>query len=73
MRGISSQRVYELASDGLPSTWGKILQASCNSSTHKFKAFLDAREKPKTPMPNGTTIILIPQGGCSSDWEEPAK
>jgi hypothetical protein len=23
------------------------------------------------PLPDETTIILIPEGGCSTDWEEP--
>jgi len=35
------------------------------------KAFLDVRENPKMPLPNETTIILVPQGGCQTDWEEP--
>jgi len=39
----------------------------------KSKPFLNIRENPKTPLPNDTTIILIPQGGCQTDWEEPVK
>jgi hypothetical protein len=35
--------------------------------------FLNVRENPKMPLPDETTIILIPEGGCSSDWEEPVK
>jgi hypothetical protein len=35
--------------------------------------FLNIRENPKMPLPDETTIILIPEGGCSSDWEEPVK
>jgi hypothetical protein len=35
--------------------------------------FINIRENPKMPLPSGTTIILIPQGGCSTDWEEPVK
>ena len=31
------------------------------------------RENPKMPLPNETTIILIPQGGCQTDWEEPIR
>jgi len=37
----------------------------------KTKSFLNIRENPKTPLPDDTTIILIPQGGCQTDWEEP--
>jgi hypothetical protein len=39
----------------------------------KSKPFLNIRDDPKTPLPNDTTIILIPQGGCQTDWEEPVK
>jgi hypothetical protein len=35
--------------------------------------FLNIRENPKMPLPDETTIILIPEDGCSSDWEEPVK
>ncbi len=37
----------------------------------KSKPLLDVRENPKMPLPNETTIILVPQGGCQTDWEEP--
>ena len=37
------------------------------------KQFLNIRKNPKTPLPNGTTVILIPQGGCQTDWEEPIR
>jgi len=37
----------------------------------KSKAFLNIRESPKMPLPDDTIIILIPQGGCQTDWEEP--
>jgi hypothetical protein len=36
-----------------------------------LKPFLDIRENPKMPLPNDTTVILIPQGGCQTDWEKP--
>ena len=39
----------------------------------KSKPFLNIRENPKMPLPNETTIILIPQGGCQTDWEEPVR
>jgi len=31
---------------------------------------LNARDNPKNELPEGTTIILIPTGGCISEWEE---
>jgi len=34
------------------------------------KPFLNIRENPKMPLPGDTTIILIPKGGCITDWEE---
>jgi len=37
------------------------------------KPFLNIRENPEAPLPEGTIIILIPQGGCQTDWEEPVK
>lgn len=33
--------------------------------------FISLRENPKMPLPNEATIILVPQGGCTTDWEEP--
>lgn len=33
--------------------------------------FLGLRENPKMPLPSETTVILVPQGGCTTDWEEP--
>jgi len=33
--------------------------------------FLNIRENPRMRLPDNTTIILIPQGGCTTDWEEP--
>jgi hypothetical protein len=35
--------------------------------------FLNIRENPEMPLPNEATVILIPEGGCSTDWEEPIK
>lgn len=34
---------------------------------------LNARENPQMPLPDGTVIILVPQGGCQTDWEEPVE
>jgi hypothetical protein len=31
---------------------------------------LSLRESPKTTLPNGATVVLIPAGGCISEWEE---
>jgi hypothetical protein len=39
----------------------------------KSKPFLNIRENPKMPLPNDTIVILIPQGGCQTDWEEPIR
>ncbi len=39
----------------------------------KSKEFLNIRENPKIPLPDETVIILIPQGGCQTDWEEPIR
>jgi len=39
----------------------------------KSKLFLNIRENPKMPLPKDAIIILIPQGGCQTDWEEPVR
>ena len=31
---------------------------------------LNIRDNPKQLLPEGTTVILIPAGGCISEWEE---
>jgi len=31
---------------------------------------LNVRDNAKRELPEGTTIILIPKGGCISEWEE---
>jgi len=31
---------------------------------------LNLREDPKKELPEGTTVTLIPAGGCISEWEE---
>jgi hypothetical protein len=31
---------------------------------------LNIREDPKKEFPNGTSVTLIPKGGCISEWEE---
>jgi hypothetical protein len=38
----------------------------------KSKPFLNIRESPRMPLPNEATIILVPEGGCTTDWEQPA-
>ena len=37
----------------------------------KSNSYLQIRENPKMSLPDKTTIILIPVGGCTTDWEEP--
>ena len=32
--------------------------------------YLNLRANPKLALPNNTTIILVPQGPCISEWEE---
>jgi len=40
-------------------------------TAHKeLNQMLNVRENPKKELPEGTTIILIPTGGCISEWEE---
>ena len=31
---------------------------------------LNVRDDPKKELPEGITVILIPAGGCTSEWEE---
>jgi len=31
---------------------------------------LNVRDDPKKQLPEGITVILIPAGGCTSEWEE---
>ena len=33
-------------------------------------SFLNLRKDPKEPLPNGVTIVLVPEGPCISEWEE---
>ncbi len=35
--------------------------------------FVNLRENPSMPLPNGVTVILVPEGGCTTDWEEPSE
>ena len=35
--------------------------------------FISLRENPRMSLPNRVTIILVPEGGCTTDWEEPAE
>jgi hypothetical protein len=36
----------------------------------KAGQMLDVRDDPKKELPEGITVILIPAGGCISEWEE---
>jgi len=33
--------------------------------------FLNIREDPKRLLPNDATVVLVPEGGCTTDWEQP--
>jgi hypothetical protein len=35
-------------------------------------SFLNLRKNPKEPLPDGVTIVLVPEGPCISEWEEVA-
>ena len=35
--------------------------------------FISLRENPRMQLPNDVTIIIVPAGGCTTDWEEPAE
>jgi len=37
----------------------------------KTQSFLNVRENPTLILPDDATIIVIPHGGCSTDWEQP--
>jgi len=34
------------------------------------KKFLDVRNNPKMELPDGAIVILLPEGGCITAWEE---
>ena len=34
------------------------------------KEMLNVRDKPEQELPEGAIVILIPAGGCISEWEE---
>jgi len=40
------------------------------TASNEMAQMLNVREDPKKELPEGTTIILIPTGGCISEWEE---
>jgi len=44
-------------------------QASITSYDESGK-LLHVRDDPKKALPEGITVILIPAGGCISEWEE---
>lgn len=41
------------------------LMASCPE-----KPFINIRESLEMPLPNNTRVVIVPDGGCSSDYEE---
>jgi hypothetical protein len=38
---------------------------------HAKSKVINVRENPTSPLPNETTVIIIPENGCQTDWEEP--
>lgn len=48
----------------------KQVAIQANTSSQQF---LNVRDNPRMPLPNETTVILIPHGGCITDWEEPVE
>jgi hypothetical protein len=40
------------------------------TSYREQSQMLNVRDKPEKELPEGVTIILIPAGGCISEWEE---
>ena len=36
----------------------------------KPSSFLNVRESPQKPLPNGVTVILVPEGPCISEGED---
>lgn len=34
-------------------------------------SFMNVRENPKKPLPKSITIVLVPEGPCISEWENP--
>jgi hypothetical protein len=42
-------------------------------ASSKNERFLNVRENPKMPLPDETIAILVPEGGCTTDWEEPVR
>ncbi|MEM3770684.1 MAG: hypothetical protein QXG76_05830 [Candidatus Bathyarchaeia archaeon] len=34
---------------------------------------INVRDNPTSPLPDEATVILIPEDGCQTDWEEPVK
>ncbi len=40
------------------------------SACRQSGQMLNVRDDPKKELPKGTTVTLIPAGGCISEWEE---
>ena len=45
-------------------------QVAVTAHREPNQTMLNVRENPKKELPEGTTIILIPTGGCISEWEQ---
>jgi hypothetical protein len=47
-------------------------QVAIQASSESEK-LLDVKENPKMILPDETLMILVPEGGCTTDWEEPVR
>lgn len=49
---------------------GKFYKQVAITAHNELGEMLNIRDNPKQQLPKGTTVILIPAGGCISEWEE---
>jgi len=45
-------------------------QVAVTAHKEPDQTMLNLRDNPKKALPEGTTIILIPTGGCITEWEQ---
>jgi len=45
-------------------------QVAATAHKEADQTMLNLRDNPKKALPEGTTIILIPTGGCITEWEQ---
>ena len=55
------------------STENRFYKQVAIQASSKNERFLNVRENPKMPLPDETIVILVPEGGCTTDWEEPVR